>query len=159
MFALLTMTLVAIGCSDNGVEVPPEIPVSRLLAAPETIPVQGRLLSLSTILWRDFQPNSPPDGKPLISIIIVAAADTAQLPTSISIDAVWIVCNNQVWSSWFTNEPIAHDLLKPNRIVKIARQGPKWGPNVGVDVIVRVNVGVGAALLLRAHNQWIDRTE
>lgn len=159
VFVLLSMTLILVGCSDNGVSVPPDIPINQLLASPDTVRIDTRQFYLSTYMWRDFQPISPPDGKPLIAIIYVTATDTAQLPSSISTDAVWIVYNNQVWKSWFTNEPIAPSELKPNRIVKIAREGPKWGPHVNVDVIVRVYDGKGARLLLRAPNQWIGRTD
>ena len=159
IYILILMVFVWIGCSDNGVSVPPDIPISQLRAYPDTMTVEGRRLYLTTYMWRDFQPISPPDGKPLIAIVYVTARDTAQLPSSISTDAIWIVYNNQVWKSWFTNEPIAPDLLKPYRIVKIAREGPKWGPHVYVDVIVRVFDGHGNNQLLRAPNQWISRTD
>jgi hypothetical protein len=159
VFALVSMALILIGCSDNGVSVPPDIPIDQLLATPETIVVETRQLHLSTFMWRDFMPISPPGGKPLIAIIYVTATDTVRLPGSISTDAVWMVYNDQVWKSWFTDEPISPGELKPNRIVKIAREGPKWGPNVNVDVIVRVYDGKGASRLLRAANQWIGRTD
>jgi hypothetical protein len=161
-FILLLTTLIVIGCSDNsdnGVSVPPDISINQLLTSPDTIRLDGRQLYLSTYMWRDFQPFSPPDGKPLIAIIRVIATDTAQLPSSISADAIWMFYNNQVWKSWFTNEPIAPSELKPNLIVRIAREGPKWGPHVYVDVIVRVYDGKGGTLLLRAPNQWIGRTD
>ena len=86
IFVLLFV--VGLGCSDLGVSVPPDIPISQLRSAPETITVEGRQLYLTTFIWRDFQPISPPDGKPLIAIIYVTATDTAQLPGSISTDAV-----------------------------------------------------------------------
>lgn len=158
-FIFVLIVVVAIGCSDNGISVPPDIPISQLLSSPDTITADGRQLYLATYMWRDFQPISPPDGKPLIAIVYVTATDTAQLPSSISTDAVWIVNNNQVWKSWFTNEPIAPSELKPYRIVKIAREGPKWGPHIYVDVIVRVIDRQGNHKLLRARNQWIGRTE
>jgi hypothetical protein len=158
IFMFLLITFVAIGCSDIGVSVPPDIPINQLLTSPDTIHIDTRHLYLSTFMCRDFQPISPPGGKPLIAIIYVTATDTAQLPSSISTDAVWVVYNNQVWKSWFTNE-LAPDELKPNRIVKIAREGPKWGPHVYVDVIVRVYDGKGGTLLLRAPKQWIGRAD
>ncbi len=148
-------------CSDNGDSVspdPPDIPISQLLSSPDTITVEGRRLYLSTYMWRDFQPVSPPDGKPLIAIIYVTATDTAQLP-GISTDAVWIVYNNQVWKSWFTNEPTPPGETKPNRIVRIAREGPLWGPHIHVDVIVRVIDARGNSQLLHAPDQWIGRTD
>ena len=157
--ALVVMTIILLGCSDYVVSVPPDVPIDQLLASPQTIVVESRQLYLSTFMWRDFMPISPPDGKPLISFIYVTADDTARLPGSISTDAVWMVYNNQVWKSWLSNEPIAPDQLKPNRIVKIARDGPKWGPNVSVDVIVRVYDGKGNSQMLRATNQWIGRTD
>ncbi|MGA2784859.1 MAG: hypothetical protein ABSF09_09210 [Candidatus Bathyarchaeia archaeon] len=156
---LISITLILFGCSDNVVSVPPDIPINQLLASPDTIRIGTRQLYLSTYMWRDFQPISPPDGKPLIAIIYVTGIDTAQLPGSISTDAVWIVYNNQVWKSWYSNESIPPDELRPNRIVKIARNGPTWGPNVYVDVIVRVHDVNGATLMLRAPNQWINRVE
>lgn len=156
IFPILVCCL--IGCKDNGVSVsePPDIPISELLAADDTITVEGRQLFLSTYMWRDFQPISPPDGKPLIAIVYVTATDTARLPISISTDAIWVVFNNQVWKSWFTNQQIMTNGL--NQIAKLARDGPKWGPEVYVDVIVRVKHGQGNQFL-RASNQWIGRTE
>ena len=61
------------GCSDvevtnNNEPVLPDIPVEQLLGYPDTIYIEGRQVYLSTYMWRDFMPISPPDGKPLIAI-------------------------------------------------------------------------------------------
>lgn len=153
----IVMLLLA-GCSDDGVPVPPDIPVDQLLAVPDTVIVNARALYLTTYLWRDFQPISPPGGKPLIAVVQVTATDTARLPGSISVDALWITYGREVWKSWLANEPIGYP-ERPNRIVMVARDGPAWGPHVSVDVIVRVADGRGGAVLLRAPNQWISRTD
>lgn len=147
------------GCKDSGIEVPPDIPIAQLLQAPDTISADGKRLYLTTFMWRDFMPISPPDGKPLIAIAYVTTADTTQIPTSISADAIWIVYDAQAWRSFFTGEMITPDLQRPYRIVRIARDGPKWGPNIYVDVIVRVFDINGNAQLLHAPNQWIGRTD
>lgn len=138
---------------------PPDIPVPQLLAALDTIVVAGRQLYLSTYMWRDFQPISPPNGKPLIALIYVTATDSIRLPSNISVDAVWIVYNNEVWKSWLSDANPSSPQQIPNRIEKVARDGPKWGPHVFVDVIVRVYNGSGTSFLLRASNQWISRTD
>lgn len=143
----------------DGFTLPPDVPIKKLIASPKTIRIEGRQLYLSTEIWRDFQPISPPDGWPLTAILSITSRETGKLPTSISTDAVWMVYKNQVWRSWFKNEPVAPDLLAPNRIVKIVRGGPKWGPHIHIDVIVRVNDSQGASRMLRAPNQWISRTD
>lgn len=80
LFALYSLT----GCKDYGIEVPPDIPIAQLLQAPDTISADGKWLYLTTEMWRDFMPFSPPDGKPLIAIIYVTTADSTQIPSSIS---------------------------------------------------------------------------
>ncbi|MFQ5824743.1 MAG: hypothetical protein ACE5JB_11850 [bacterium] len=159
---ILTSTFIlsfsAVGCL-NPISTPPRIAIEELLSTPDTIFVEGRKLFLFTSLWRDFQPISPPDGRPLIAIIYIESTDSTQLPASISADAIYIVYRGAVWKSWFSDEPIASDLQKPNRIVRIARNGPKWGPGVFVDVIVLVAYGQNDKKLLRASSQPIERTD
>ncbi len=67
LLSLLTTTLF-IQCSDSdSVSVPPDIPIETLLAAPDTLNIEDQSIVLTTYLWRDFQPLSPPNGKPLIA--------------------------------------------------------------------------------------------
>jgi hypothetical protein len=156
-FALM---LILSGCSEVVIDIskPPDIPTEQLLGSPDTILVEGRKLWLSTFMWRDFMPISPPDGKPLIAIMMINAVDTIPLQATITSDAVWIVYNNQVWSSWTATDTVAP--YSPNTIVKIARDGPKWGPCLNcVNVIVRVFDSNGNKYLLRAPDQSIYRTE
>jgi hypothetical protein len=112
---------------------------------------------LSTTLWRDFMPISPPDGKPLIAVAYITATDTARFPSTVSADAIWIINGQQVWASWLALEPFPP--VQPNRIERVARNGPKWGPNIYVDVVVRLLDGQGNTALVRAPHQWISRTD
>ena len=143
------------GCEDLGVAVPPTLPVETLLAAPETLVVQNRTLTLSTNLWRDFMPSPDGDRSQLIALVYVEAVDPAPLPAGVSSDAVWIVSGKEVWKSFFSDEPRPPGEQRPNRICAIARDGPRWNGNV--DVIVRVLDGHGKAFLLRAARQNIGR--
>jgi len=138
---------------------PPDIPINQLLSSEDTITGEGRQLCLSTYLWRDFQPISPPDGKPLIALIHIIPTDTAQLPSTIITDAIWIIYGQQIWKSWFENENPPPDPYHPNSISKIARGGPKWGPGVYVTVVVRIKDRNNNSQLLRASNQMIYRTD
>lgn len=158
-FMFFVLSIIVTGCLQNPVSPPPDIPVSQLLASPDTITLDGRKFYLTTYMWRDFQPISPPDGKPLIAICYITATDTTKLQGTITADAVWIVNNDKVWKSWFTNEPHTPDPSRKNRIEKIVRNGPKWGPHITVDVIVRISDKSGHSQLLRASDQWIGRTD
>ena len=42
---------------------------------------------------------------------------------------------------------------------KIARDGPKWGPGIQVDVVVRLLDKEELFYLLKAENQLIQRTD
>lgn len=150
---LLTFFL---GCEDLGVAIPPDFPIETLLAAPETLVVQYRTLTLSTSLWRDFMPSPDGDHSQLIALVHVEATDLAPLPGGVTADAIWIVSGREVWKSFFSDETRPPDEQKPNRINAIARNGPRWDGYV--DVIVRVFDGQGNAFLLRAGRQYIGRT-
>jgi len=153
----LILTFLLIQCS-NPVSSPSYIPIETLLAAPDTLNVENQSIVLKTYLWRDFQPISPPDGKPLIALVYIETPDSSSLPATLNPDAIYIVYNNQVWKSFFSTEERPPDELKSFRITKIARNGPKWGPNIYVDVIVRIMVG-DKVYLLRANAQYIGRTD
>jgi hypothetical protein len=154
---LLIITFLLIQCS-NPVSGPLYIPIETLLAAPDTLYVENQSIVLKTYLWRDFQPISPPDGKPLIALVYIETPDSSSLPASLNPNSIYIVYNNQVWKSFFSTEERPPDELKAFRVTKIARDGPKWGPNVYVDVIVRIMVGENV-YLLRASEQYINRTD
>lgn len=160
IISILLSLLIAslfIQCSDP-VSVPPDIPIETLLASPDTLYLKNQGVVLTTYLWRDFQPISPPNGKPLIALVYIETPDSSDIPVPLDPNAIYIVYNNQVWKSYFSTEERPPDELKPFRITKIARDGPKWGPNVYVDVIVRILSG-DKVYLLRASEQYIGRTD
>lgn len=154
---LLSCAVFIIRCSDP-VSCPPDIPLETLLAAPDTLEIGNQSLVLSTNMWRDFQPISPPEGRPLIIIAYIETADSSDISSSIIADAVYIVYNNQVWKSFFSDEEPSPGELRPFRIVRIARDGPKWGPDIYIDVIVRLTFD-NDDFLLRASEQYIGRTD
>jgi hypothetical protein len=135
----------------------PSIP--DLLAAPEQIEIDGREYILETYLWRDFMPVSPPDGKELIALIWVTAIDSLTFPSSIDANRLWVVNDELVWETEFSEEERPEDPNREHQLEKIARDGPKWGPGIQVEVIVRVTDEKDSTYLLRAADQWIYRTD
>lgn len=144
-------------CSDP-VSSPPDVPLDVLLASPDTMNIENQQIVLSTYMWRDFQPVSPADGRPLIALVYLETVDSSIIDSSIDIQSIYLVYQNRVWKSLFSKEELPPSELKPFRITKIARDGPKWGPDVYVDVVVRGKFK-NEEFLLRASEQYIGRTD
>lgn len=133
------------------------LPASELLAAPLSITVGARTLVLDPYLWRDFMPIAEPNGDPLIAVLQIRSADDAAVPSTFHVDAAWVVFGDQVWATAVGEESFPTVSEPFYRVV--ARNGPKWGPGVNVDVIVRVKDAAGNTKLLRAANRPIQRTD
>jgi hypothetical protein len=149
------LLFVSLGCSAEDVVTP--LPASELRAAPSVIVVGGQSLALVPYLWRDFQPVSPPNGKPLAAVLRVTAADRKPLTASFVVDAAWISNGDEVWTARVEDE--GHSRADPLYYEVVARDGPKWDPGIRVDVVVRVREQSGATKLLRAADQLIGRTD
>ncbi len=132
--------------------------IQDLLAAPEQIEIDGREYILETYLWRDFMPPTPPDGRPLIALIWVTAIDSLPFPPSIDANRLYIVNDELLWETAFSSEDRPDNPNREHQLEKIAREGPKWGPNIQVEVIVSVVDGENNIYLLRASDQFINET-
>ena len=124
-------------------------------SAPERVKIDGREYTLSANAWRDFQPVAPPDGQPLIVVAKVSPSDMMPLPGDITIDRVWVLNGKKQWSAppeAETREPAA------TRLETAVRGGPKWGPGIKVDVVVRLKQGK-QTWLVRAPGVEIKRTD
>jgi hypothetical protein len=123
---------------------------------PTQVRVDGHDLTLEAHLWRDFQPISPPDGKPLIAVLWIKTADGRPFPAGVVADRVSVVYGDLVWTAPARQE---NESWHPSVLEAIARDGPKWGPEVTVDVVVRLRGPGGGEFLLRAPDQRIGRTD
>lgn len=152
--AALLLALTA--CSSPESPVAPRDP-AELSAAPTTTAIGGRTLSLETYLWRDFQPSSPPNGKPLVVVARIRSTDGSPIPATVVVTGLWVVNAGEVW----TASPREETRRAPNGSMfeVVAREGPKWGPGISVDVVVGLRDGNGEVSLLRAPAQRINRTD
>jgi hypothetical protein len=144
--------LVACGATPTA---PADVSRAQLASAPTRIVSAGVEFTLTAFLTRDFMPISPPDGKPLGGVLRIKTENGTPVPAGIVVTASWILFNSETWSASVEQRPRAE--TRPNYEV-IVRDGPKWGPDVMVDVIVRVRDSTGAELLLRAPKQLIIGT-
>ena len=149
----------ASACLSEGVLGPPTlVPVtSELRGAPQVIAVGGVTVQLGTYLWRDFQPITPPDGKPLIAVLRVTSVDAAAIPATLQADSAWVLNADLAWAAAVREEQPRG--ASPSAFEVVARGGPKWGPGVTVDVVVRLHDDTGRQVLVQARGQLIARTE
>ena len=152
---LTVVVMLAVACTPESTVAPRD--PAELRVAPTTVVVGGTALSLDADLWRDFQPISPPNGKPLVAVVRLHSVDGTAIPASVRVAGLWIVNGGDVW----TASPREQQLrtLGASMFEVVARDGPKWGPAIDVDVVVGVRDGAGALSLLRAPAQRINRTD
>lgn len=132
----------------------------ELLLKPEQISIDGAMYSINAYLWRDFMPFCPPNGQPLICSVELIGDEAVKLPETIDLDRAWIINGDKVWESKFSNED--RSIFEKGKIKKdkVVREGPKWGPGINVDVVVRViDKSNNEIYYLRASNQTIGRTD
>jgi len=130
---------------------------SDLSLATKFAAISGQNYTLATTLWRDGQPISPPDGKPLIVVVNIIESNAEIFSTEVRADSLWIISGNQVWSGIFSTENRSGVPVHIRE--KIARDGPKWGPGIQVDVVVSLLDKEERFYLLKAENQLIQRTD
>ncbi len=159
LFMAILLGGVAACSLSNGDDGPGDLPLSELRAAPTILTLGDQHLMLRTFMWRDFQPVAPRDGRPLISIFWIYSSDSTALPSTLTTDAAWVVNGELVWDTYFSDEEPPPSEQQPYQLYKVARDGPKWGPDIEVDAVVRIRDVGNQTHLLRAASQHIGRTD
>ena len=106
--------------------------------AVDTLTIGSNSFVLDAYLWRDFQPISPENGKPMISINWLINIGMVRIPDNISMVKQYVFYNDDVWIADYENEVPAPSLPE-YKIERISRNGPKWGPNIYVDIISQIH--------------------
>jgi hypothetical protein len=117
------------------------VPIKDLQKAPTEVVLDDRALTLSAYLWRDFMPSTlpAPNGSPMMAVFKVATSDKKPFPSKVRIDRAWVIFGEQVWANEFPAKVYPSDSYSWNcpesPVCEVsARNGPKWGPGVFVDV-------------------------
>ncbi len=154
---LVILSVLAMGCHDGATgPILGRVPAT-LRTAPSTASLAGQSISIEPYLWRDFMPSSPPNGRPLVVIVRVRAAGGAALASHIAADSLWVVMGEEMWAARAVQEQPRSATGAYLEVV--AREGPKWGPAVRVDVVARIRDGAGNIVYIRAVDQLIGRTD
>jgi hypothetical protein len=141
------------------------VPIKDLRNAPTTVVIDNRSLRLSAYPWRDFSPGtSEPNGSPLMVGVRIASGDKQALLSDIRMDRVWVLYGEESWEAPLRGRKAgqAQDLLIRCPVLPICeisvRGGPKWGPGVYVDVVLRLIDSQGQAYFIQAPNQLVIGT-
>ena len=145
------------------------IAIKDLRNAPTEVDIDGRSLSLSAYPWRDFMPGSfnGPDGSPMMVVLKVATNDKKPFPSGVRLDRVWVLFGEQVWDTsklrdQMKSPPDDKDSwinCSDSPVCEVtARNGPKWGPDVFVDIVVRLTDKEGQHHLLQIPKQCVNAT-
>jgi len=126
-------------------------------AAPERVEIDGREYTLAASLWRDFMPMAPPNGESLIAALRVSPADAMPPLANLAIDHVWVLNGEKQWSV-AVGKPSGGGQSPATQLELSVRGGPKWGPGITVDVVVRLKQGK-QTWLVRAAGVPIKRTD
>lgn len=126
-----------------------------IYTALEEIEIGDINYSLETYMWRDFMPISPPDGKPLIAIIKIHVSDILVFPSELSLERIWLINDINIISALHTTEY----KISGNIFEMVFRNGPKWGPGIAIDVVVKLRDINQNIYYLKAVNQPIYRTD
>ena len=121
---------------DNDTQLDKELILQLNAKAVDTLKIELNTFVLDAYLWRDFQPVSPPNGKPMISINRLIDINSVRIPDNISLIKQYVIYQDYIWISDYENE------MTPSqpeyKIEKVSRNGPKWGPKIYVDVISQI---------------------
>ena len=123
-----------------------------IFTASEEVNVGGITYSLETYMYRDFMPISPPDGRPLIVIIRVHALGVNDFPLSTIIERLWLIDGSNIISTL----PTEKYSVDGNTFRMAFLNGPKWGPDIFVDVIVKL-IDMDFSFCVKAVDQPIHR--
>ena len=145
------------------------VAIKDLRKAATEVEIDGQSLSLSAYPWRDFMPGAAngPDGSPMMVGLKVATTDKKPFPSGVRLDRVWVLFGEQVWETSKLRDQNGPSYDKDSWIncsdspvcEVTVRNGPKWGPGVLVDVVVRLTDREGQHQLLKAPKQCVNATQ
>jgi len=120
--------------------------------------VDGRQVLVVPSLSRDFMPGSnPPDGSPMAIYVKLWAPDSQPLPPELGANRAWVVNGRAVWETGLVSD--TGSWRPPFMTGAYARGGPKWGPDIPVDVTVRVTLPAGKTVHVLVPDCIITRLQ
>ena len=127
--------------------------------AVDTLMIGSNSFVLDAYIWRDYQPISPENGKPMISINWLINTKHVKIPDNIRMVKQYVIYQDEIWEADYENEAPAPGLPE-YKIERISRNGPKWGPKIYVDVISQIHDSQSNKdYYIKKKNVYVIRTD
>jgi len=130
--------------------------MATLNEIPDQLKINGNKIKAEVYLWRDFQPISPPEGKPLRVVVKIRDEEGKPLSPGLKLKRIKILYQDESWEAALKERPRPSEEV--SEITGTAGGGPKWPPDSTVDVIVTLENGEGKIYQLKVTQQRIEKT-
>jgi hypothetical protein len=156
---LITLTVLVGICSCKKEKIEGKIKNDSKLAAelrlsPENITIGNNNLVLTTYLWRDFMPIAEENGSKMICVNKLSELDSIPILNTITLKKQYVIKDNEIWTANYSEIQKNIDFI----LEGVVRDGPKWGPNIEVDVVCEFE-NSGTEYRILAKSQLINKTQ
>lgn len=163
MFIAAIIALSLVSCDKNSDEIDNGIDKEQIALikskAVETLTIGSNTFVLGAYLWRDFQPICPEDGQPMTSLNHLVDVGMVDIPDNISMIKQYVFYGDLVWVADYDEDVILPDFPKYKQ-ERISSGGPKWGPEVYVDVISQIyDSDTGESYFIECKAAHVGRTD
>ena len=125
----------------------------ELKTSPTQININGSQLTLDVICWRDFTPPTEDNGKPLASKVQLNLIVGPDILSNIHLVRQYVIYGDDVWYTDLQNIGVNGSFVEGT-----STGGPKWGPDVLVDVVLEFTYDNKSYKIL-APNQNIEKVQ
>lgn len=125
----------------------------ELRSSPTTVNIGSSALTLDAYVWRDFMPPTDTNGDPMRSTVTLNLISGPEILNEVHLVRQYVVYENEVWTADLQDLSIGSSTYQGTSI-----NGPKWGPDVSVDVILEFTYD-GKTYKVQTQNVNVDRVD
>ncbi len=143
--------------SEGRVKNDPEF-AQELMSSPETVTIGNNNLVLETYIWRDFMPvrggnDGDGNGSGMFCVSKLTEVDGAPILSTIELIKHYVIKGDEIWTADYVEVRKDRDHI----LEGVVKEGPKWGPDIEVDVVIEFE-NSGTTYRILAASQRIGRT-
>lgn len=115
---------------------------------------------LNVELSRNFTPFCPPNGRRMYSFNRLVGMDSEKIPDNIDMVKQYVMHGDSVWIAGYQGGASHIGSPECYKIEGVSNNGPKWGPEISVEVISQINdIQTNQDYYVRQRNAYIHKTQ